>query len=261
MLYHHRVLHRALEQAVRWQLIPRNPADAVEPPRARRPEIQALTEDQVRAMLEAAKGTRYYTLLLLAVATGMRRGELLALRWQDVDLKAGRITVCRSLQYTKERGIFFKEPKNPGSRRTVEISPPVVEALRRHRKEQAGQKLALAPLYEDQDLVFEQGNGRPLFPDTITAWFPRVMERAGLPRVSFHALRHTHVTLLLKAGVPVRVVSDRVGHARVRITLDTYSHVLPGMQKDAAAKLDGILFGDRAPIGHRSGRESASGNK
>jgi len=240
VLHHHRVLREALRHAVKWQLLARNPADAVEPPRAQPREIPALDEQEVAALLAAAEGTRLATPVLLAVATGLRRGELLGVRWQDVDLNRGTLAVRQSLEQTKN-GLSFKEPKTRRGRRVVTLPPVAAEALRRHKTEQAKARLLLGPAYQDHGLVFRRANGRPIDPAEFSNAFTALVAKSGVRRVSLHSLRHTNATLLLRANVHPKVVSERLGHATVGITLDTYSHVLPNMQEEAAYKLDALL--------------------
>lgn len=250
VLHHHRVLREALQQAVRWQLLARNPADAVEPPRPQPKEMCALDEQQAARLLDAAKGSRLYAPVVLAVTTGMRRGEILALRWQDVDLQAGTLSVRQSLEQTRD-GLTFKQPKTQKGRRVVALPPLAVEALRRHKAEQAKERLLLGPGYQDNGLVCAQPDGQPWRPDALTNAFAYLVRKAGVPPVRFHDLRHSHATLLLRQGVHPKVVSERLGHATVGITLDTYSHVLPGMQEEAARKLDVALRA--ASLGNRQG--------
>lgn len=248
VLHHHRVLREALAQAVRWQIIPRNPADAVEPPRPAKKEMQVLTAEQIVRVLEAARGTYLYIPILLATATGMRRGEILALRWQDVDLAAGTISVVRSLEQTKA-GLSFKEPKTARSRRVVVLPTFAVEALRKHRIRQVEQRLQVGPAWQDHGLVCCREDGTPIRPDSITVLYKAVLRRAGVPRVRFHDLRHSHATLLLGQGVHPKVVSERLGHSQIAVTMDLYSHVSLPMQQEAVQKLDNLLrnAGDGRP--------------
>ncbi len=236
VLHVHRVLATALRQAVRWQMIPRNPADAVRPPCPTRPEIHTLTEEETALLLQAAKGSRLYAPVLLALTTGLRRGELLALRWEDVDLESGTLRVVQNLTVTQE-GLVFKTPKTAKSRRSVALPALAVEALREHRKQQSEERLRLGPVWQDHALVFPGLDGRPWHPDLFTSGFHDLTLRAGL-RVRLHDLRHTHATQLLKAGIHPKVVSERLGHSTIGITLDIYSHVLPGMQEEAATRTD-----------------------
>ncbi len=240
VLHHHRVLREALRQAVKWQLLARNPADAVEPPRPRRHETRTLDEEATARLLEAVKGGRLYLPVLLAATTGMRRGEILALRWQDVDLRAGTLAVRQSMEQTRE-GCRFKQPKTQKSRRVIALPPLAVEGLRRHKAEQAKQKLLLGPGYQDNGLVCAQPDGQPWSPGALTNAFRYVVRRAGYPGIRFHDLRHGHASQLLRAGIHPKVVSERLGHSTVGITLDTYSHVLPGLQEEAARRIDTAL--------------------
>jgi integrase len=240
VLHHHRVLREALQQALRWQLLARNPADAVEPPHARRREMEVFDHREVERLLDAARGTRLAVPVLLAVTTGLRRGELLGLRWQDVDLEASKLAVRQSLEHTKA-GLAFKQPKTQKGRRAVTLPPMAVDALRRHKADQAKERLLLGPAYADHGLVLARADGRPANPEELTRAFKRLTKKAGVRGLSLHKLRHTHATLLLCANVHPKIVSERLGHATVGITLDTYSHVLPNLQEEAARKIDALL--------------------
>ena len=241
VLHCHRVLREALQQAVRWQLVTRNAADAVVPPRPQRHETRALGPDQVAAILTAASSTRHGTLIELAVMTGLRKGELLGLRWDDLDLDAGTLYVRQTCQWLPRRGFTFRAPKTAGSRRSVAIAADTVRVLRRHRAKQAEERLALGAAYNDQNLVFTTPLGTPIDPSNLRRAWELVVEQAGIGHVRFHDLRHAHATLLLREGVHPKVVSERLGHSGVGITLDTYSHVLPNLQADAAERLERVL--------------------
>ncbi len=234
MLHHHRVLHNALAHAVQLRLLANNPADAVEPPRPAKPRVRTLDEKQIATLLGALAGGRLHTPTLLVSATGLRRGELLALAWENVSLDKARITVCQSLQQTNA-GPSLKEPKS-GRGRQVALPPFAVEALRAHKARQAEERLRLGPAYSDNGLVFPREDGSLWAPDSFTSSFAAAVRKV-MP-VNFHALRHAHATILLKQGVNPKVVSERLGHARVSTTLDIYAHVLPGMQEEAAALLE-----------------------
>jgi len=241
---HYRLLHEALGHAVKWGLVTRNPAVLADPPRPRRKEMRALDEEQVRLFLaEAKRSSPYYRLYLAAVTTGMRQGELLGLRWQDVDLALGTASV-RQTFYRLGRQMLFGEPKSAKARRTVALPAVLVEELRALRAEQEENRRLLGADYHDHDLVFCQPNGKPLHGHNISQGdLRRLLARAGLPRIRFHDLRHSHATLLLRQGEHPKIVSERLGHSGVGITLDTYSHVLPGMQEQATARLEARLFG------------------
>ena len=237
VLHFHRILHRALGQAVKWQLLVRNPVDAVEPPRPERKEMKVLDNAGTAQLLKKLDGSLLYMPVIIAVTTGMRRGELLALSWRNVDLKSGQITINQALEQTKE-GVRFKTPKTDRSRRGVALPSFVVDILKAHKKEQAETRLRLGPAYENNDLVFPRPDGTVWPPDSFSTAFAAFIRRSKLPHVRLHDLRHSHATQLLLQGVHPKVVSERLGHSKVGITLDTYSHVLPGMQEDAAEKID-----------------------
>jgi integrase len=170
----------------------------------------------------------------------MRRGELLGLRWRDLDLDAGRLAIVQTIVGKRQ----LSQPKSDRGRRSVELDPATVTALREHRKRQLEERMALAPAYRDEfDLVFCREDGEPLWPQSFSRTFERQSKSAGLPPIRLHDLRHTHATLALAAGIHPKVVSERLGHASVAITLDTYSHAIPAMQADAAAKV-AALIGD-----------------
>ena len=241
VLKHHRLLHEALSHAVEWQLLALNPAASVKAPRPGRPEMRVLDAEEAGRLLEAAAETPFYALAYLALATGARMGELLALRWRDADLDRGSLQVTRTARRVTGKGIAYSEPKTHRSRRPVALSSETVQVLREHRIAQAERRLELGPAYADNDLVFTGPTGHPLDDSNLRRAFRRTLADAGLPRLRFHDLRHSAATLMLRAGVHPKVVSERLGHATVGITLDTYSHVLPDLQRDAAEALDAVL--------------------
>jgi integrase len=241
VLRHHQVLHAAFHSAVRWQLLVRNPADSVEPPRPGRREIRALTPARARAVMAAADATPLGSFVRLALLTGMRRGELIGLRWGDVDLDGATIHVQQTAQRIAGQGIVFRQPKTRLSRRSVALSSEAVTVLRQHRRRQAEARFLAGPAYEDRDVVFASGLGTPIEPGNLLRTWYRIVAPAGIPGLRIHDLRHGHATLMLGQGVHPKIVSERLGHASVNITLDTYSHVLPGLQAAAAEALDSIL--------------------
>lgn len=250
--YTHSVLRSALGQAVRWQIIAQNPTQYVDLPRNDHKEMKCLQPLQARRFLEVAQGSPYYALFVIAITTGMRPGEYLALRWEDVNLETGTISVRRSLvtrrtkraQGGSEPWWQFKEPKTPKSRRTIKLPPGAVQVLKAHRAAQAAQRLAAGPEWQDLDLVFAGEHGQPLDRhNLVRRHFKPLLTMAGLPdSIRLYDLRHTCATLLLAAGENPKVTSERLGHASVNMTLGTYSHVLPDMQQGAAAKLEAMLF-------------------
>jgi integrase len=238
--YTHAVLHAALAQAVRWQLIPANPASAVRVPRVARKPIVALNPEQARAFLEAVDGDPLEPLYVLALTTGMRLGELLGLTWDRIGADA--LTIDRTL--VRLKGWTLAEPKTSGSRRQVALPPLAVRALHRQRVIQAQQRLLAGQGWTDHGFVFTDPWGEPLTGHRITERHLRpLLARADLPPIHFHALRHTFATLQLALGTPAKVVSEALGHSTVQMTLDTYAHVLPTMQAEAAERLERMLGG------------------
>jgi len=245
--HHHAVIHEALEHAVKWGLVARNVAEAVNPPKIKRQEMKTWTPEDVQRFLAAARDDRFYALFLAAITTGMRQGELLGLRWQDVDLAAGVATVQQTLHKAGREPVFGR-PKTERSRRRVVLLPELVAALRAHKAAQNEERLLLGTAYRDYGLVFAGEGGAALSASNLLKrHFRPVIERAGVPPLRFHDLRHTHASLLLADGVHPKVVSERLGHASVSTTLDVYSHVLPDLQKDAVAGLQRRLFAAEAP--------------
>jgi integrase len=240
VLHHHRVLYTALERARALRLIARNPAEDVKPPKPEKPEIEVLDRDDIAKLLNTARDARLYPIVALALGTGLRRGEILGLRWSDLDLERRTLTVAQSLEQVGKE-LAFKPPKTRRSRRTIALSPSVVEMLKAHKAEQAAARLALGMGRDPAALVFTRIDGDPLQPDSVSKMFAKLVAKAGVRRVTFHALRHTHATELLRAGVHPKIASERLGHATVAITLDTYSHVLPGLQEEAAERIEMAL--------------------
>lgn len=236
----HSVLHSAFRQAVRWDLIARNPADLVSPPRPKRPEITALTGDQARALLAVAAGDELEALYVLALSTGMRQGELLGLTWSAVDVTGARLEVRASLVYRTADNWSLADPKSQRSRRRVSLS--AVAALRSRRIRQAAARLLVGSDWQDNDLVFTDAWGHPLSGTHVTSRpFRELLQRAGLPRIRFHDLRHTVATLLLASGTHPKLVQELLGHSTIALTLNVYSHVTPSMHDEAANTMDRIL--------------------
>jgi integrase len=241
VLHLHRVIHRALGHAQRWGLVDKNQADLVEPPRPEPREMRALSPDEARRVLEAAAGDRFEALYVLAMTTGMRQGELLGLRWRDVDVDTRSVRVTGSLQYIPGQGLRVSSPKTARSRRNVLLSELAAGALRRHRRRQDVERQGSAE-WEDNDLVFPNRRGRPMYATNLLARsFAGLLKGAGVPKIRFHDLRHTAATLLLGQGVHPKVVSEMLGHTNTSITLDLYSHATPTMQREAAGAFDRLL--------------------
>jgi integrase len=246
----HVILKGALAQAVKWEMLVRNPAAAVDPPKVVRTTMQTYDLGQTAELIEAVRRKRMFIPTLLAVLCGLRRGEIAALRWCNVDLVIGQLAVVQSAEQTK-LGVRYKEPKS-GRARTVALSATVMAELKAHRVQQAQELLKLGKRLTDDDFVVAQADGSPLRPHSLGQEWVRFLAKSTLPRIRFHDLRHAHATHLLASGVHPKIASERLGHSKVGITLDLYSHVLPNMQADAVALVDGAL---RAAIQKRSGNE------
>jgi integrase len=236
----HRTLSQALSHAVRLGVLFKNPAQQVKPPKPDRREIKILGKDEIGVLLKAAERTSLYLPVLVAVTTGMRRGELLGLRWSDLDLKDGVLTVSQSIERIRGE-IAFRAPKTKTSRRSITLPTRTVQALQEHRSAQAEERLRLGLGRDPRGLVFTRPDGRPLNPDAVSKAFERLVASIDVTRIRFHGLRHTHISHLLMDGVHVKVVSERAGHANINITLSLYAAYIPSMQADAALRVDAWL--------------------
>lgn len=242
----HSVLHRALVMAQRQGLIIRNPSQMVEVPRLIKHEMMVLDDTQVRQFLIVARGRRLETLYHLAFTTGMRQGELLGLKWKDIDWAGCVIHVSRQLQRIKDRGLMFVEPKTQSGTRLIQFGPETLRQLMEHRKRQDHERLC--GKWQDHDMVFASARGTPLDLRNVLRDFKEILRDAGLPNMRFHDMRHTAATLMLLHGIPLLVVSRRLGHAKPSITLDIYGHYLPGMQGMAASLMDELVTPSTAQL-------------
>jgi len=232
--YVHAILHRALKEAVGLGLVSRNVTESVAPPKAARPPIKSWDVADVQHFLSVASADGYSPIWLIALHTGMRRGELLGLLWRDVDLAKGVLHVRQGVVSVGSE-LRLTEPKTASGRRTIALDPICVRALREHRQRQNERRLALGTAWRDLDLVFTNEMGGMIDPGNLYHRFVALVAKASVPRIPFHGMRHTHATLLMKHGVHPKVASERLGHADITLTLQTYSHVLPQMQQEAAA--------------------------
>lgn len=240
--YTHVVLHRALRDAVRWGLLSRNPADLADPPKQQRPEVHVWTTDQLRQFLEHVGTDRLAALWVLLATTGMRRGEALGLRWRDVDFEASRVSVSQSLGSWGGQ-LVFAAPKTAKSRRSLTLDPVTLAVLRRHRKLQLEERMRWGRTRDELDLVFCREDGSPVRPDSVTRQFGELSRAAGLPKIRLHDLRHTYATIALSSGAHAKVVAERLGHSTIGITLDTYSHVMPALEEETAARVARLIVG------------------
>ena len=241
VLHVHRVLRGALEQAVKWGHLVRNPADNATPPRVRSESPPMWDIATVSSFVDLCKSSPFRYFFTLAVLTGMRRSEVAGLKWEDVRLGDGRLSVVRTLQRLTGKGLVEGLPKTPRSRRSIALSPDTVTLLHAIRGEQMEFSLRAGDSWQESGYVFTRPDGRPMDPDAATQAFTRLIRELRLPHLTLQGLRHAHATSMLIAGVHPKVVQERLGHSNIGITLDTYSHVLPDMQEDAVDALDRML--------------------
>ncbi len=240
----HGLLHKALDTAVRWGLVARNVCSVVSTPRLVQHEIHPLSKEQAQRLLEEARGHRLEVLLTLALVTGMRRGELLALKWQDIDFESMSLHVCRTVNRITKYGYVENEPKTAKGRRVIMLPSFVLEMLKQHRLRQEEERLKVSDAWENRDLVFTDIHGGYVNPDYLLVRFRQLLHAAGLPDMRFHDLRHSAATILLTMGVHPKIVQELLGHSQISMTMDIYSHVLPTLQQEAISKL-GDLFHEK----------------
>ena len=245
--YAHNVLSSAFKQAIKWEMLIRNPCDVCELPRHEKTEMKYFTPEQVSTFLEAARDDKHFLVFLLALETGMRPEEYLAVQWKDIDLETGDLSVRRALVWNRKGGGFrFEEPKTSKSRRSIPLSGSIVSALKIHRRSHLAEKMKLGPDYANINLVFSTELGTPISSVNLrNRHFKPIMAKAGLAEIRLYDLRHTMATLLLLAGENPKVVSERLGHASIVLTLDTYSHVLPTTHDDAATSVAALFMPSR----------------
>lgn len=240
----HATLHKALADGVRWGRLPRNPAADADPPRAATVEMSVWSASQLSRFIESVRADRLFAAWLLAATTGMRRGELLGLRWSDIHIDAGTASI-RQIRTVARYEVLTLTPKTDKGARTIALDPETVATLRAHRVTQMEERLLLGPRYrESGDLVFTREDGSPIHPEHLSSSFRQHCERSGLPTIRLHDVRHSYVTALLGGGVPLKVVSQRVGHASPMVTLTIYQHVLPVDDRAAAAVGARAILGD-----------------
>ena len=266
--YSFSVLRRALQFAVDWKYIPANPASSRMRAAKRRQvyelsKIRFLAPEEARAFLKAVRGDRYEALYVLALTTGMRQGEMLGLQWPDLDLDAGKVTIFRSLHRTKRRRdkddpapwFELRHPKTPGSRRTLDIPPVTVEALREHQVKQRQQRLLADSSWKEQKLIFTTRLGTPVDTTNVLHRFQLILEHAGIAKMRFYDLRHTHASLLIAEGVHPKKIAERLGHASIKLTMDLYGHLFEGSDQESADRMQ-RLFGDLAKSGGATGGQN-----
>ncbi len=237
------MLKKAFGDAVRLGVLARNPAQHVELPRVEQKEMKTWSTEQAREFIGFIRGDRLEALWILMLTSGMRRGELIGLKWADIDLDAGRLAVRRA-RVAVGYQVVWSSPKTVKSARVIALDTATCDVLRAHRARQDDEKVLVGDGYHDEDILFAKPDGSPLHPDYVSQRFGRLVRKAGLTMIRPHDTRHTAATLLLEAGIPVKVVSERLGHSTTSITADLYQHVAPHMQEEAANKLGAMLLGE-----------------
>lgn len=251
ILEHHRLLRAMLHKAVYWQLIVANPAERVQPPKARKPKRKSYDDEQTKILLEnlellSSEDTKYKVAIILTVFTGVRLGELMGLEWQDVDFKNGIISINRSSQYLADMGVFTKVPKTESSIREIAIPKFIISLLEEYKLWYEEQKSIYGELWTDSDRLFVQADGKPMHPSTISKWFVKFVAQIGLPVINFHGLRHTNASLLVAQNIDIAVISARLGHAQISTTLDFYVHPLLSHNRKAGYALENLLLPTRS---------------
>ena len=245
--YCFRVLSSMLKDAVQWQVIPSSPCGRVKPPKVAKHQAAVLNEEETRMMLNCLENEpiKYQAIIIIAVSTGMRLGEIMGLQWSDIDFSVDTLTVSRTNQVIKGKGIITKSPKNDSSARSLTLPKRTIEILKRYKKWQNEQRLLLGNLWNDSDWIFTTWNGTSMYPTTPSKWFREFLKRNKLPHIPFHGLRHTSATLLIAQGAPLKNISSRLGHADIRTTGNIYGHALQSVDRKLADTMD-VILGDVA---------------
>ena len=251
ILEHHRLLRAMLHKAVYWQLIVANPAERVQPPKARKPKRKSYDDEQTKILLEnlellPSEDAKYKVAIILTVFTGVRLGELMGLEWTDVDFKNGIISINRSSQYLADMGVFTKVPKTESSIREIAIPEFIISLLEEYKLWYEEQKSIYGELWTNSDRLFVQADGKPMHPSTISKWFVKYVGQIGLPVINFHGLRHTNASLLVAQNIDIAVISARLGHAQISTTLDFYVHPLLSHNRKAGYALENLLLPTRS---------------
>jgi len=243
ILHHHRLISAILNKAIKWQVLLSNPASRVELPRVRYKEAAHYDEEQVLCMFEllAHGPLKYQAAIYIALYGGLRLGEVTGLEWKDIDFTEKTLSISKSRQYVTGLGTYDKEPKTERGIRKIDLSSGVLDILDRYKEEQDNERTNLGNKWVDSGKIFVQWNGMPMFPQTPSKWFAKWLAQMGLPKITFHQLRHSHAFILIANGVDIATVSRRLGHAKISITIDTYTHAIKSRDTAAANLLDDIL--------------------
>lgn len=242
ILQHHRIISSIFSSAIEWQVIGSSPASRVKPPKVQKKVAACYDEDQTEQLLEAAgqENLKHQILVFIALFTGLRRGEIMGLEWQDVDLDKGILEIRQASQYLPGQGTFTKEPKNETSARLLSLPPFLVDMLKQYKKEQAKTRMKVADFWKGSDRLFTTWDGQPGHPEWPSQWFSKFIKKHELPPLNFHGLRHTSATMLINQGLPAKNISGRLGHANISTTMDIYGHYLKSADKEAADQLEQV---------------------
>lgn len=246
--HHHRLIHAIFETAVNdWHILTYNPAANIKPPKVQKKEARFYEEEDIQALLTALdsldeKDLKYKLAIYIDISTGLRLGELMGLKWKHIDMKTGVIRVVEATQYLPKLGTFEKSPKTETSKRELVLPDPVLDMLKQYKVQQNEHRLQLGNKWQDTDYVFTQWNGLPMNTYTVGNWFPKFLKKHELKKITFHQLRHTNATMLLKGGIDLKSVSHLLGHASVSTTGNIYAHALQSANKTAAEKISNVLF-------------------
>lgn len=243
VLHHHRMLRKALQDAVNWQVIKNNPCDSVESPKAKKYRADVYDKEDIKKLITALSGHELEAHVSLALFLGLRRGELLALKWSDINYKDSTITIQSNLVVANSN-LVLKEPKTEDSMRTIVLTHEILEILRKYKISQKEQKLRFGKHYKDDDFIFTKEDGELINPGSFSHTFSDFLKKSNLRHIRLHDLRHTNATLMLMSNIPAKVASARLGHSNVSTTLDIYSHVLKDMEKEVSDKISDIFFSD-----------------
>jgi len=243
ILHHHRLIHTLLEQAVKWDFVPSNPASKVKAPKPQKKEMPVYNLEQVEQLIEELnkESLKYRAIVLLTLNTGARKGEIMGLDWSDIDFDEKILHISKSSQYLPGKGSFVKAPKNESSKRIIAISENIIDILKAYQEEQRQDKESAGDLWIESGRVFTQVDGTPMHPDTMSKWFPNFVKRHNMPKLTFHGLRHTNATILIEKGLHAKVISKRLGHANIGTTMNVYGHVLKSADRGAAEVIDAVI--------------------
>ncbi len=243
-LYYHHIISSILKDAVQWQIIENNPAEKVKPPKATKKRIEFYDDIQTAKMLALLDGVelKWKTIVYVALFTGMRKGEIMGLEWQDIDFEKGIINIERTSQYVSGIGVITKEPKNETSKRVISAPQTLLQLLKQYKTCQTEQRMKVANLWQESNRLFTTCNGSPMFPDSISNWFCDFIKENNLPHITFHGLRHTSASILIDQGLNIKAVSNRLGHANTSTTMNIYAHALKSADKQAADIMDNMFI-------------------